>query len=509
MNKSLLPILEMRGVYKEFPGVTALGNVDFQAFAGEIHALIGENGAGKSTLMKILAGVHTADEGEILLDGKPVRFRSPTQARAAGMNLIYQELNLAPNLTVAENMFLGSEPRRGLMIDQSRLNHTAADVLERLGASFAPTTRVADLSLAEEQLVEIARAIAFKGRVLVMDEPTSSLSDHETEKLFEVICTLRDEGVAIIYISHRMNEVYSLADRITVLRDGKCIGTLKGDEIRTDLVVHMMAGEREDQLEKHRSRPPNLEPVLELRELTDGHRIQPASFTLRATEVLGLTGLVGSGRSSLARLIYGASRKASGEVIVSGRSRRIASPADAIRAGISYTPENRKEQGLFLEMTSKDNVLMSVFGQYATAGLTNASALGGLYARAAHKLGLDTDRANAQAGVLSGGNQQKLLLARSLTTNPKILILDEPTRGIDMASKREIYAMIAELAASGTAVIVISSELPEILEVSHRVLVMREGAIVAELDPAHGEITQEDILAFATGVRTAPLVGQV
>jgi ribose transport system ATP-binding protein len=345
--------------------------------------------------------------------------------------------------------------------------------------------------------------------VLVMDEPTSSLSDHETEKLFEVICTLRDEGVAIIYISHRMNEVYSLADRITVLRDGKCIGTLKGDEIRTDLVVHMMAGEREDQLEKHRSRPPNLEPVLELRELTDGHRIQPASFTLRATEVLGLTGLVGSGRSSLARLIYGASRKASGEVIVSGRSRRIASPADAIRAGISYTPENRKEQGLFLEMTSKDNVLMSVFGQYATAGLTNASALGGLYARAAHKLGLDTDRANAQAGVLSGGNQQKLLLARSLTTNPKILILDEPTRGIDMASKREIYAMIAELAASGTAVIVISSELPEILEVSHRVLVMREGAIVAELDPAHGEITQEDILAFATGVRTAPLVGQV
>jgi ribose transport system ATP-binding protein len=498
-------VLEMRGVYKAFPGVMALTDVDFRVYAGEIHALVGENGAGKSTLMKVLAGIHPINQGEILLDGNPVRFRSPLESRAAGVSLIHQELNLVPNMTVAENIFLGAELRQGWFVNHRQMNQTALFILEQLGAEIDPNTRVGELSLAQGQLVEIARALAHRGRVLVMDEPTSALSERETEHLFEVICQLRREGVAIVYISHRINEVYALADRVTVLRDGECIGTLSGEDIGSEAVVRMMAGR-----DPAHVTTPALEPrlaarqgasqvVLEVRDLGDGRRLKPANLRVSSGEILGLTGLVGSGRSTLARVICGADRGVTGEILIDGQVRRIRSPADALRAGIAYLPENRKEQALFLEMSAQDNLVISVLRQYTRIGVNDESALGQLFWRNAQRFGITVRSPRDNVSDLSGGNQQKLLLARSLVAEPKVLILDEPTRGIDVTSRAELYQLMLEVASRGTAIIVISTDLTEILELSHRVLVMREGEIVAELE--RSELNQETILAFATGLR--------
>ncbi len=492
-------MLEMRGVYKEFPGVQALGNVDFKAYPFEIHALVGENGAGKSTLMKVLAGIHPINQGEILLDAQKVRLRSPLEARAAGINLIHQELSLVPNLTVAENIFLGSERRFGWLLNQNQLNRAALVILEQLGAKFAPNTRVNQLSLGEAQLVEIARALAYRGRVLVMDEPTSALSERETEKLFEVMCSLRAEGVAIVYISHRINEVYALADRVTVLRDGQVAGTLSGESIHAQVVVNMMAGKTSQPKPHTDPHPHKAKTVLEVRELTDAKRIKPASLSLAAGEILGLSGLVGSGRSKLARLICGVDPKRGGEILIDGQLKKIESPADALKLGVAYVPENRLEQGMFLEMSVQDNLTLSVLNRYTQAGLNDQKALRDLFKTTAARLGIGTGNAQEKAGELSGGNQQKLLLARALVTKPKVIILDEATRGIDLISKAELYQLILELAAQGMAVIMISTDLPEILELCQRVLVMREGQIVGELEGE--ELSQENILAFATGLR--------
>ncbi|MBV9299599.1 MAG: sugar ABC transporter ATP-binding protein [Verrucomicrobia bacterium] len=495
------PILEVRQICKSFPGVRVLKSVNLKVWSGEVHAFMGENGAGKSTLMKILAGAYQPDSGEIILDGQSVQFRTPHEARLAGIGIIYQELTVAPNLTVSGNVFLGSELRRfGFIKDTAQMDRKTQEVLDRLGARFKATQRAAHLAVAEQQQVEIARALFYKSRVLVMDEPTAALSDRETDRLFEVVRQLRSEGMAIIYISHRMAEVYELADRLSVLRDGEYVGELQRPEFSAGKVIEMMVGRRLEDFYEHTKHSAG-RVVLEVKNMSDGDRVKNANFQLRQGEVLGLAGLVGAGRTELARLIFGADKRKSGEVYLDGKKLDIDQPKDAIRAGIGYVPEDRKLQGVFLQMSSGENITMNILGRCATGGVLNFKKL--------------TDRANAEvkamrvrtaslkqrAGGLSGGNQQKLLLARWLEINPRVLILDEPTRGVDVGAKAEIYVLIQQLLEKGMAVLFISSELPEIVGVCDRVLVMREGDITGEVGGETGiEITQQNIMKFATDV---------
>ncbi|MEA5622266.1 sugar ABC transporter ATP-binding protein [Nostoc sp. UHCC 0251] len=495
-----IPVLEMRGITKRFHGVSALQNVNLTIYPGEVHALMGENGAGKSTLMKILAGAYIADEGEIRINGQPLKITDPATARKAGINLIYQELNVAPNLTVTENMFMGSELRRGQFLDRKAMQIEAEQVLESLGANFTAQTIVGTLSIAEQQQVEIARALKDKSRVLVMDEPTAALSDRETQHLFEVIRRLRNDGIGIIYISHRMEEIYALADRISVLRDGQYIGSLTRDEISAQRLVQMMVGRSMQDFYEHQRQTNHGAVVLEVKNISDGRKITPASFQIRAGEILGLAGLVGAGRTEVSRLIFGADRKASGEVFLNGMKLHINSPSDAIAAGIGYVPEDRKDQGLFLEMSSRKNIAINTLKQEAKAGIVNWSSVNRLSADAVENFNIRLANLEIRALDLSGGNQQKLLLARWLAIKPRVLMLDEPTRGVDIGAKSEIYRIISELAAQGVAVLMVSSELPEIVGMSDRVLVMREGQLVGELDGSLGkEITQEKIMHYATG----------
>lgn len=495
-----IPVLEMQGITKRFHGVPALQNVNLTIYPGEVHALMGENGAGKSTLMKILAGAYIADEGEIRINGQPVKITDPGTARKAGINLIYQELNVAPNLTVTENMYMGSELRRGQFLDRKAMEHEAQPVLASLGASFAAQDVVGNLSIAEQQQVEIARALKDKSRVLVMDEPTAALSDRETERLFEVIRKLRNDGIAIIYISHRMEEIYALADRISVLRDGQYIGSLTREEISPQRLVHMMVGRPMENFYEHQ-RHTNLDTVvLAVRNISDGRKIVPTSFELHAGEILGLAGLVGAGRTELCRLIFGADRKVSGEVSLNEKKLDINTPSDAIGAGIGYVPEDRKDQGLFLEMSSRKNIAINTLKEEAKAGIVNWGSVNRLAKEAVENFHIRLANLEIRAVDLSGGNQQKLLLARWLAIKPRVLMLDEPTRGINIGAKSEIYRIMSELAAQGVAILMVSSELPEIVGMSDRVLVMREGQLVGELDGSPGkEITQEKIMHYATG----------
>lgn len=523
------PVLEMRSITKTFHGFTALHDVNLTIYPGEVHALMGENGAGKSTLMKILAGAYIADAGEIKIDGQTVRMTDPGQARDLGIAIIYQELNLAPNLTVAENIFMGSELRKGgALLDQDGMRRKAAEVLENLDASFDAGDLVSTLSIAEQQQVEIARALKDKSRILVMDEPTAALSDRETEKLFEVVRRLRNEGIAIIYISHRMEEIYALADRVSVIRDGGYIGSLERSEISAARLVEMMVGRSLQDLYEHKRQITPGPVVLEVKNLSDGHKVKPTSLKLHAGEIIGLAGLVGAGRTELARLIFGADRKASGEIRLEGRRVDIAEPTnaiesgiayvpedikdqrplniltpdDAIEAGIAYVPEDRKNLGLFLEMSSGENITLNVLGREAKAGIINSKSLLRIVADAVNNLGIRLASPSIRAMDLSGGNQQKLLLARWLAIHPKVLLLDEPTRGVDIGAKSEIYRIISDLAANGVAILMISSELPEIVGMSDRVLVMRAGSLVGEVGGSTGEaITQENIMAYATGAR--------
>nr|WP_290228007.1 sugar ABC transporter ATP-binding protein [Trichocoleus desertorum] len=494
------PVLEMRGITKRFHGVPALQGVNLTIYPGEVHALMGENGAGKSTLMKILAGAYVADEGEILINGRPVNITDPAIARQAGINLIYQELNVAPNLTVTENMFMGSELRRGPFLDRDGMEREAAQVLRTLGASFSSHDIVGDLAIAEQQQVEIARALKDNSRILVMDEPTAALSDRETEHLFEVIRRLRSDGIAIIYISHRMEEIYALADRVSVLRDGQYIGSLTRSEISPDRLVQMMVGRAMQDFYEHQRQTTAGPVVLEVRNISDGRKVKPASFAVHAGEVLGLAGLVGAGRTELSRLIFGADPKTSGEVFLNGQKLSINSPGDAIAAGIGYVPEDRKDQGLFLEMSSRKNIVLNRLKQDAHAGLVNWGAVNQVATDAVENFNIRLANLEIRAVDLSGGNQQKLLLARWLAIKPRVILLDEPTRGVDIGAKSEIYRIISDLAAEGVAILMVSSELPEVVGMSDRVLVMREGELVGELGGSTGrQITQENIMAYATG----------
>lgn len=496
-------VLEMQGITKTFHGFTALHDVNLTIYPGEVHALMGENGAGKSTLMKILAGAYIADAGEIRIDGQAVKMTDPGQARDLGIAIIYQELNLAPNLTVAENIFMGSELKKGgTFIDRDEMRNKASEVLKNLDASFDAGDLVSTLSIAEQQQVEIARALKDKSRILVMDEPTAALSDRETEKLFEVVRRLRNEGIAIIYISHRMEEIYALADRVSVIRDGGYIGSLEKSEISAERLVEMMVGRPLQDLYEHKRQTNPGTVVLEVTNLSDGRKVKSASFQLHAGEIVGLAGLVGAGRTEIARLIFGADRKASGEIKLEGRPLNISTPDDAIEAGIAYVPEDRKDLGLFLEISSGENITMNVLGREATAGIINSKSLFKIVADAINNLGIRLASPSIRAMDLSGGNQQKLLLARWLAINPKVLLLDEPTRGVDIGAKSEIYRIISDLAANGVAILMISSELPEIVGMSDRVLVMRAGSLVGEVGGSTGEaITQENIMAYATGAR--------
>ncbi|WP_201865167.1 sugar ABC transporter ATP-binding protein [Microvirga soli] len=502
------PILEMKDISKTFPGVKALTNVTLTVYPGEIHALMGENGAGKSTLMKILSGAYQADPGgEIRIMGQHITIDGPLAARQHGISIIYQELSLAPNLTVAENMLLGREHKSGPMVDRRSMEKACQDVLGRLGVHFRATTKVSELSMAERQLVEIARALIANSRILVMDEPTTSLSSRETEAMFALVRQLKAEGLAIIYISHRMAEIYELADRVSVLRDGSYVGTLAGDEISAERLVQMMVGRDLSSFYKkehdaHQSRGPVMFAV---RNMGDGVRVHDCSFDLHEGEVLGIAGLVGAGRTELARLIYGADPRTSGEVFLQGKHLLIHRPEDAINSGVVYLTEDRKHLGLFLDLTVRENVNVSVLGRDArVGGVLNLRSAKKRAAAAIKALAIRVAGDGVLVGSLSGGNQQKVLLSRLLETKPKVLILDEPTRGVDIGAKSEIYRLIDELAKRSVGIIVISSELPEVVGICDRVLVMREGRIEGEVGGAgHPPVTQENIISIATGVREA------
>ncbi|MEZ2575546.1 sugar ABC transporter ATP-binding protein [Buttiauxella ferragutiae] len=498
---SHVPILEMRNIAKSFGKFFALKGVDLTVFPGEIHALMGENGAGKSTLMKILAGAYTATSGEILINGEPYSIKGPKDALNAGITLIYQEMQLAPNLTVAENIFLGSELSRAGLVKRKEMLMQAQTVIDRLGAQFKASDLVSRLTIAEQQQVEIARALHRNSRILVMDEPTAALSSRETHRLFELIMRLRDEGMAIIYISHRMAEVYELSDRVSVLRDGQYVGSLTRENLNANELVRMMVGRPlSDLFNKERDIP--LGNVrLNVHHLTDGAKVQPVSLQVKSGEIVGLAGLVGAGRSELAQLIFGVRKSTGGNIEIDGKPVKIHSPREAIHYGIGFLTENRKEQGLFLELAAQDNITMATLERDAHYGWLDRKKAQTISDDAISLLNIRVPHAQVRAGGLSGGNQQKLLISRWVAIGPRILILDEPTRGVDVGAKSEIYRIMSQMAKQGVAILMISSELPEIVGMSDRVYVMREGSIAGELHPA--EITQENIMTLATGVEDA------
>jgi ribose transport system ATP-binding protein len=498
----------MRHVSKTFGRVQALKDVSLDVRLGEIHALMGENGAGKSTLMKILSGAYVPDEGsEILIDGQKVAITSPMAAKQLGIAIIYQELALSPNLTVAENIYLGREVKKAGFIDRGAMVSGVQSLLQRLGATFTARDKVEDLSIAERQLIEIARAVHARSRVLIMDEPTTALSERETERLFALVRQLKNEGLAIVYISHRMKEVYELSDRVSVLRDGTYVGTLDRADITPAAVVRMMVGRDLSSFYKkeHDAHQSRGKLILSVRDIGDGGRIQPCSFDIHEGEVLGIAGLVGAGRTELARLIYGADARTSGTVAVDGKEVSIRSPLDAIDAGIAYLTEDRKLLGLMLDMTVSENINLGVLARDSLPlGFLNLGKGRKRTAAAIQATGIRTSSPDATVGGLSGGNQQKVLLSRLLETKPRVLILDEPTRGVDIGAKSEIYRLIDRLAREGVGVAVISSELPEIVGICDRVVVMREGHIAGELGGGADAqpISQENIMAIATSAST-------
>ncbi len=495
-QKSPSLLLEMRGIAKRFGNFYALQDVNLDIYRGEIHALMGENGAGKSTLMKILAGAYTATSGEIKIDGVSFPISSPKDAIHAGITLIYQEIHLSPNLTVAENIFLGREIKTLFRLNRKQMEQEAQEVLDRLGAQFLSSQKVSSLTIAEQQQVEIARALHRNSRILVMDEPTAALSSRETEKLFALIKRLRDEGLAIIYISHRMAEIYELADRVSVLRDGKYVGSLVREEINSNTLVQMMVGRPLTDL-FNKEKVPIGDEVLRIENLSDGKKVQHASLVVRAGEIVGLSGLVGAGRSELAHLLFGVSQPTAGKMYLNGGEISFGSPRDAIAHHVALLPENRKEEGLFLDLNVFKNVTMATIERDATMMVINQAKGREETEQAIKGLKIRVPNANVDVSGLSGGNQQKVLLSRWMAIHPKLFILDEPTRGVDVGAKSEIYRMMVEMAKQGVAILMISSELPEIVGMSDRVYVMREGHIAGEVRDQ--DINQEKIMALACG----------
>jgi rhamnose transport system ATP-binding protein len=502
MSVSAVPVLELRRIRKTFAGLVALHDAALTLHAGAVHALVGENGAGKSTLIKVLAGVYPPDDGQILLDGQPVHFSNPAQARDAGVAVIYQEPTLFPDLSVAENIYMGRHPidARLRRVQWGALYRDVARLLEQVGLDLDPRERVRGLSMADQQLVEVAKALSLQARVLVMDEPTAALTPGEVSRLFAIVRRLRDQNVAVVFIGHRPEEIFAIADQITVLRDGMYVGTYQAQEIDPERVIALMVGRPLDALYAKQAAAPG-KTVLRVEGLRREGVFTGISFEVHAGEIVGLAGLVGAGRTEVARAIFGIDRLDGGQIWLDGRPVQFDSPRAAVRAGLSYVPEDRQTHGLILPLPIAHNVTLPLLREMAWGGFLRPARERRLAAEYGRRLRLRARSVRQPARDLSGGNQQKVVLAKWLATRPKALILDEPTRGIDVGAKAEVHRLMGELAASGLAILMISSELPEILAMSDRILTMREGRLVAQFDRA--EATQERIMAAAAGYLTA------
>lgn len=497
-GQSAVPVVSMRNIEKRFPGVHALRNVSFDLRSGEVHALMGENGAGKSTLMKILTGVYQPDSGEILVNGQPVTLPDPRAAQHLGIGIIHQELYLMNHLTAAQNIYIGREPRRafGMFVDEAKMNADAAQIFARMKVKIDPATEVGQMTVARQQLVEIAKALSHNSKVLVMDEPTSALNETEVEHLFAIIEDLRANGVGVVYITHKMDEVKRIADRITVMRDGQYIDTLPAADTSMSKIISLMVGRELADATRAEGQGTDKE-MLRVVGLKRGRAIRDVSFTLNKGEILGFAGLMGAGRTEVARAIFGADPIEAGEIHVHGKRATISSPKDAVRLGLAYLSEDRKHFGLVTPMSVRDNVTMASWSRFTSARMWMQD--GALRKTSRHFVDLlkvKTPSVEQETRLLSGGNQQKVVIAKWLLRDCDILFFDEPTRGIDVGAKAEIYKLLQGLAAQGKSIVVISSELPEILRLSHRIVVMCEGRITGELDGKTA--TQESIMTLAT-----------
>jgi len=493
------PILELKDIHKKFPGVHALKGVQFDMYPGEVHALLGENGAGKSTLIKTVSGVHPPTSGQIYMHGEPIAFNTPREAQQNGIATIYQELGLYPELSVAENIFMGHAPTQKFgpfeRVDWDTLEEEARRTLAELDIHDLDIRRkVGTLNVGNRQRVEIAKALSLDAKILIMDEPTAALTESDVERLFEIVRLLRDRDVGIVYISHRLQEVFDLADRVTVLRDGEYIGTRPVSDTTEQQLISMMVGRTIDNLFPKQDGEPG-EPVLEVRNLNYEPTTRDVSFTVRAGEIVGLSGLVGSGRSETAQVIFGITPAESGEIRINGKKVNIKHPRHAINHGIAYVPEDRGSQGLIREMTLRENASLAIMDKIANNGFINQKQEQKMAGDVIKKLEVQAYSTEQIANKLSGGNQQKIVIAKWLASNPKVLIMDEPTRGIDVGAKSEIHRRMSKLAVEdGIAILMISSELPEILGMSDRILVMREGRIVAEY---HRDKADQETIAAA------------
>ena len=501
-------LVEMEGIDKDFPGVQALKGAQFELRSGEVHALVGENGAGKSTLMKILAGIYTRDAGSVKVRGRDVEIASPRAAQQLGISIIHQELNLMPHLTVAQNIFIGREPRRrpSFLLDDRRLNQQARELIDRLHVRLDPRTKVGDLSVAQQQMVEIAKALSFNAEVLIMDEPTAALTDTEIDELFRIIRDLRGAGVGVVHISHRLEELKQISDRVTVMRDGRYIATLATDAASIETIINMMVGRTIYEEAREIPEAAQEEVVLEVQGLTRGRLVRNVSFSLHRGEILGIAGLVGAGRTEVARVIFGADPLESGQIRVHGRPVTINSPSDAVREGIGYLSEDRKRYGLAVGMDVETNIVLAAFRKFLESfGRINTRLTRAAAEERVRSLAIKTPSIRQKVRNLSGGNQQKVIVGKWLTADTEILIFDEPTRGIDVGAKSEIYHLLNELTRQGKSIIMISSELPEIIRMSHRIIVMCEGRLTGELSGR--DATQEQIMTFAT--QRAPAAGLI
>lgn len=494
------PIIRMRNISKSFGGVHALKNVQIDVYAGEVHALLGENGAGKSTLIKTITGVHQPDSGDIELNGEIVHFANPREAQQQGIAAIYQEPSLFPDLSIAENILVGRQPMQGRHISWKQMNQTADELLARLNVNLNPRTKARNLSVAQQQMVEIARALSVNAKVLIMDEPTSSLTSNEVDDLFDITRKLRSAGTAVIFISHRLEELFALADRVTTLRDGEYVGTRAMTHVTTDELIQMMVGRQLEDLFPKQDVVRG-KAILEVANLSVAGAFDNISFTLHAGEILGMAGLVGAGRTDVACAIFGIKPADTGQIIIDGQQVTVRNPQQAMSLGISYVPEDRQNHGLVLPMQIGDNITLPMINEFATYGWLNPQKEKAAAQAAAKKLEVKAYGIEQKAKELSGGNQQKVVLAKWLNTNPRILILDEPTRGIDVGTKAAVHHLMSSLAAEGIAILMISSELPEVLGMSDRILVMREGHITGEF--SHTEATQEKLMMAATGQAAA------
>jgi len=492
-------LVSMQDIDKSFPGVHALKKCRFELRSGEVHALVGENGAGKSTLMKVLTGIYQKDSGKILYKEEEVTISSPRQAREMGISIIHQELNLAQHLTVAQNIFLGREPRKfpRFVLDEREINKKTEKLLEMVHLDVEPSTRVSNLTVAKQQMVEIAKALSFDSEVLIMDEPTAALTESEIEELFKIINNLRNKGVGIIYISHRLEELKQISDRITVMRDGSYVNTVDTKDTTIDEIISMMVGRVIYESSPEIPTDKQEEVVLEVRNLNRGKVIKNVSFKLKKGEILGFAGLMGAGRTEVARAVFGADKLESGEIFINGQKVSIKSPADAVKYGIGYLSEDRKRFGLTLGMDIETNVVMASFKKFLKYLIwVNKKKTSQVASQIVEILKIKTPGIGQKTKNLSGGNQQKVVIGKWLTRDSNILIFDEPTRGIDVGAKSEIYKLLNDLAKQGKSIIMISSELPEILRMSHRIVVMCEGRITGEINA--NEATQENIMKLAT-----------